>query len=352
MKTLEELAQLVGGQRIGDPGVMIAGVASVANCRADEITFALDPKFIDQVKTRQVGALLVQDEIPDLPVPQIVVSDPKIAAFQIARAFSPPTRHEAGISSSAFVDETATVDATATVMPFAYVGPNATVGAKTVLYPGVSIGQGAGVGADCRIFANAVVGDGCVVGDRVILHPNVSIGADGFGFYPDEQGRHQKIPQLGSVQIGNDVEIGACSCVDRATFGRTVIGDGTKIDNLVQIAHNCLIGQNGLFVSQAGLAGSVDVGDNVTFAARSASAGHVRIGRGAIVGAWSAVLYDVEPGARVGGVPARNHMEWKRSMVATEQLPAALRKLRRLEDRVAFLEAKLEKTKNGEGDDS
>lgn len=339
-KTLAEIARTVGGELIGDPDKVIAGVASVGDCRPDEITFANDPVFVERACKKGVGALLVPSRVEGFSAAQIVVADPKIAALQVAYLFAPTAEIKPGRSTSAWVEETARIDPTATLMPFAYVGPDAKVGPGTVIHPGAYVGRQASVGAQCTLFPNAVVGERCVVGDRVILHGNAVLGTDGFGFYPDEQGRHQKIPQLGIVVVGDDVEIGACSCVDRATFGRTVIGEGTKIDNLVQIGHNCLIGKNALLVSQVGLAGSVEVEDQVTFAARSGSVGHVTIGQGAIIGGLSVVINDVEPGARLGGFPARHHMDWKRTTIAVEKLPQALKTLRRLEKRVAELENK------------
>lgn len=343
MKTLKELAGAVGGELIGDPDVTISGIASIGDCREDEMTLAVDEKYIARVRGAKIGALLVKAKVDDLSVPQIVVADPKRAAIQIAYLFSDPAAPVPGISSLAFVDSTAVVDPTATVMPFAYIGPEAAVGAKSLVYPHVYIGRKAAIGRECTLHPHAVLGDRCRLGDRAILHNHASIGADGFGYHPDGQGGHAKIPQLGIVVIGNDVEIGACSCVDRATFGRTVVGDGTKIDNQVQIAHNCLIGKNSLIVAQVGFSGSTVVEDNVTVAARAATAGHVTIGKGAVIGAMTAVIEDVAPGAMVGGIPARDHIEWKRSVIAVEKLPAALKQLRRLEKRVEELESRLKK---------
>jgi len=341
MKTLKELAEVTGGNLIGEPSKKISGVCSVGDCQENEITFAIHDKFVQIAKERNIGALFISEEIENFPHPQIIVPDPKMAAFQAAFCFAETTKQEAGISPFAFVDSLAKVDPTATVMPFAYIGPMATVGQNSILYPGSYIGENASIGNDCTLFPNSVVGARCLIGNRVILHDSVSIGTDGFGYYPDENGVHQKIPQLGIVQIEDDVEVGACSCIDRATFGRTKICKGTKIDNQVQIAHNCVIGENGMIVSQTGLAGSTEVEQGVTFAARSATAGHVKIGEGAIIGAQAAAISDVAPGAMVGGIPARNHIDWKRSLIATEQLPKALIKLRRLEKKVAKLQEKL-----------
>ncbi len=341
MKRAEEIANITGGQLVGDPEKMISGVASVMDCREDEITFATEEKFILRAEENRIGAIFLSEKRDGFPHIQIIVPDPKIAAFQTANSFIDKEPFESGISDLAFVDSSAKVSFKATVMPFAFIGPLAQVGKGTVIYPGVYIGSKALIGNHCVLFPNSVVGERCVLGNRVILNNCASIGADGFGYYPDPNGVHQKIPQLGIVKIENNVEVGACSCIDRATFGRTTIGKGTKIDNLVQVAHNCVIGENGMMVSQVGLAGSTEIEKNVTFAARSACAGHLKVGKGAIIGAMAAVANDIKSGEKVGGIPARNHIDWKRSLVATEQLPKSLRKLRRLEKKVAALEAEL-----------
>jgi UDP-3-O-[3-hydroxymyristoyl] glucosamine N-acyltransferase len=338
MKTLSEIGTLVGGKVIGDPKVAIRGIASVGDCKPDEITFALAPKFIQNAANRPIGALLVKKAQDDFPHPQVVVADPKMAAFKLAHIFAEKIAPQPGKAAQAHVCDSANVDPTASLAPFAYVGEKATVGKGTVLYPGAYVGDNAVVGENCTLHPGVVVGERCEVGDNTILHNNVSIGADGFGFFPDGTGGHAKIPQMGIVAIGKNVEIGACSCIDRATFGRTVVGDGVKIDNLVQVGHNCLIGANSMLISQVGLAGSVDAGENVLFAARAAVSGHLTIGQGAVIGGGAGVLNDVPEGEMVGGFPARNHIAWKRSVVATQQLPQTLKKLRRLEKRVAELE--------------
>ncbi|NLH49044.1 MAG: UDP-3-O-(3-hydroxymyristoyl)glucosamine N-acyltransferase [Myxococcales bacterium] len=337
MKLLD-LAKLVGGRVHGETDREIRGIAQADDVRDDEATFVDDPKYWARLAGKNPAVVLTAAYFPDQPVTQIVVADPRLAAVQTALALTPETAEAPGVSPLALVDPTARVSPEATVGAFAYVGPGAEIGPRTVVMPQVYIGPGASVGGGCRLHPGTRIGERCRLGDRVICHHNVSIGADGFGYF--RQGDVQvKVPQKGLVVIEDDVEIGANSCIDRATFGRTVIGAGTKIDNLVQIAHNCLIGRRCLVVSQTGLAGSVVVGDDVILAARAAVIPHIRIGRGSVVGANAGVMRDLPADAMVGGIPAKHHMAWKREMVALGRLPEALRELQRLKERVAALES-------------
>jgi UDP-3-O-[3-hydroxymyristoyl] glucosamine N-acyltransferase len=242
----------------------------------------------------------------------------------------------------------AVVHPEATVMSGATVEKGARVGQKAVLFPGVYVGEGASVGDGSLLYPNVVVREGCQVGARCILHAGAVIGADGFGFALDlEVPEHFKIPQAGTVRIEDDVEIGACSCVDRATLGETVIGRGTKIDNLVQVAHNVRIGPLSIVCAQAGISGSAEIGSGVVLAGQVGVVGHIRVGDMARVGAQSGVAHDVPDGATVSGSPAYDHREWLKASAAAPQLAALLREVRQLRRRVDVLEGDEKKKREG-----
>jgi UDP-3-O-[3-hydroxymyristoyl] glucosamine N-acyltransferase len=235
----------------------------------------------------------------------------------------------AGVHPAAFVHPTAKLGADVTVEPFAVIGMNTVVGDRCRIAAGAKVGAGCRLGPDTVLHPNVVLYDGCVVGQRVTIHANSAIGADGFG-YRLHDGRHVKVPQLGHVEIEDDVEIGACTTIDRGTFGPTRIGAGTKIDNLVQVAHNCQVGRHNLFVSQMGIAGSSSTGDHVVIAGQAGVRDHVHIGDRAVIGAMAGVTKDVAAGQHMLGAPARPEREVKRIVMTTERLPEIRRDVARL----------------------
>ena len=337
-KSLADLAGLVGGRVIGDPGVSIEGVASIEEAGPGHITFLAHPRYRGHLDSCTASAIIVADEsgVPaDLNL--LKVEDPHHAFALIHGVFNPPTVHDAGISPSAVVDPTATIGPEAALYPHCYVGRNARVGEKTVLMPGTTVGPGARIGSRCVLHPNVTVAEGCRIGDRVILHAGVVIGSDGFGYAGHGPGRI-KVPQAGIVDVGDDVEIGANTTVDRATIGRTRIGAKTKIDNLVQIGHNVVIGERCLIIAQTGLAGSSVLGDDVILAGQAGVSDHVEVGDRTVIGPRGSVLQSVPPGSVLSGiVEAAPHRQWLRVMRLLPKLPVLWRRVSEIERNIRML---------------
>jgi UDP-3-O-[3-hydroxymyristoyl] glucosamine N-acyltransferase len=343
MRTLRELAAHVGGEVAGDPSLPIRGVGALAEAAPGELSFYASSKYRQALLDTRASAVLVScHEAPRPPSDSLAlvrVGNPHLAFAQISALFHPRPRHSPGVRPGAHVHPEAQVHPEAAVLSGATVEAGAQVGARSVLFPGVYLGESARVGDDCVLYPNVVVRERCVIGSRVILHAGCGVGADGFGFaFNPAVPEHFKIPQAGIVRIEDEVEIGACSCVDRATTGETVIGRGTKIDNLVQVAHNVRIGPLSLICAQAGVSGSAEIGTGVVLAGQVGVVGHLKVGDLAKVGAQSGVAHDVPDGAVVSGSPAFDHRQWLKSTAALERLPDLLREVRALRQRVETLE--------------
>ena len=341
MKTIDkklcELAEWVGGEVIGNGQILIEGIASVEDAGPGDITFIAHPRYLRFVEDSNASALIVGDDLAaHLPgghrASLLRVSDPSTAFAKILQLFAESPSYCPGVSREATVDPSAVVAADATVFPFVYVGRKVTVGRRTVLHPGVFLGDGVQIGEDCTLYPQVTVCEGCLVGNRVILHPGAVIGSDGFGYAGRGKDRI-KVLQLGNVEVGDDVEIGANTTVDRATLGRTFIGRGVKIDNLVQIGHNVVIGEHSLVIAQAGIAGSSRIGKDVILAGQTGVADHVEIGDGAMIGPKSGIARPVSPGAVVSGaLEAFPHQDWLKVMTLLPRLPelwVAVHKLER-----------------------
>ncbi len=342
-RTLAELAHAVGGEILsGDPSLPIAGVNVLADAGPGDLSFYGNTRYRRELDTTRASAVLINGEPPlsREGLAWVRVGNPHLAFARVSALFHPRPRYAPGIHPQAWVHPEAKVHPEATVMAGAAVEKGAEIGARAVLFPGAYVGEQAKVGDDTVLHPNVVVREGCVVGARVILNAGCIIGADGFGFALDlEVPEHFKIPQAGIVRIEDDVEIGACSCVDRATLGETVVGRGTKIDNLVQIAHNVRVGPLSIICAQAGVSGSAEIGTGVVLAGQVGVVGHIRVGDMAKVGAQSGVAHDVADGAVVSGSPAFDHREWLKASAATQQLGSLVRELRQLRRRVDQLEA-------------
>ncbi len=337
--TLDEIARRVGGTVSGDGSTRIHGVNGLKEAGPGEIAFLANPKYAALLAGTRASAVIVGDGIA-APIPSIRVRNPDLAFGRAAEFLAgSPYRPPPGIHPSAVVAKDAAIGKDVAIGALAVVEPGATIGDRTVLCPQVYVGQAARIGPDCLLWPQVVVRERCEVGARVILHSGVVIGSDGFGF-ATEDGVHHKIPQIGTVVLEDDVEIGANTAVDRARFGRTVIGRGTKIDNLVQIAHNVQVGENCLLAAQTGIAGSTRLGKSVVLAGQVGVTGHLEIGDGAIVTAQSGIDKSVLPGAVVSGSPARPRQQHLRALAGADRAQEAQREIRRLRQELEDLRKK------------
>ncbi len=340
MTTASELAALVGGTVDGDGATNVTGVAGLEQALSGQLSFYGNRKYKKALEASRASVVLVRPDAPPRgSKTYVVVSHPHLAFARVSQTFHPVKQHPPGVSPRAHVHPTAKVDPSATVMDFASVGARTVVGPRAVLFPGVYLGEDVSIGERTVLGANVSVLEGCVVGERCLLHPGVVIGADGFGFAFDPSApEHVKIPQSGTARVEDDVEIGANSCVDRATTGETLVGRGCKLDNLVQVGHNCTIGALSIICGQVGLAGSTVLGTGVVLAGQVGVAGHLRVGDLAKVSAQAGVISDVDDGATVSGTPSMPSRLWMQSNAVIQRLPELHRELRDLKRRLEALE--------------
>jgi UDP-3-O-[3-hydroxymyristoyl] glucosamine N-acyltransferase len=326
-----EIAERLSVRVVGNPEVEILGVAPLDRATGSDLSFLSNSKYREAARVSAAGAILVA-EGESLPGRTLLVCPEPYAAFARALGmFYRPPETPGGIHPTAIVGEACKVDPQACLGPHVVLGDGTSVGPGAVLEAGCVVGRGCQIGQDCHLYPRVVLYDHTILGDRVILHSGVVAGSDGFG-YAQERGRHLKIPQVGRVVIEHDVEVGANSTIDRGTLDETRIGEGTKIDNLVQVAHNVTTGADCILVAQSGISGSTHLGRSVILAGQSGAVGHIRIGNGARVGAKSAVTKDVPDGAFVTGYPATEHRLWLKERALSGRLDEMLRRIKRLED--------------------
>jgi UDP-3-O-[3-hydroxymyristoyl] glucosamine N-acyltransferase len=337
---LGDIAQRLGVVLHGDAELEINGVAGMEHAGPGQLTFLANPKYAPKVKHTRASAILVAEALPGLPLASLVSANPYHDFARALELFYQPPRPEPGIHRLAFVDPTAEIGPGAAISPFACVGPRARIGARSTLFPHAVVYEGAEIGDDFVAHSHAVVREFCRVGHRVILQNNTVIGGDGFGFAKTKQGTHYKIVQSGITVLEDDVEIQSLTAVDRATVGETRVERGAKIDNLVQVGHASVIGEDNIICSQAGLAGSSILKKNVLLAGQVGISGHLTINDNAVIYAQSGIGGDVAAGAVMSGSPAFDARVWLRAITAFQKLPEMLRTIRELEKRVAEMEAR------------
>ncbi|UCH63009.1 MAG: UDP-3-O-(3-hydroxymyristoyl)glucosamine N-acyltransferase [Fidelibacterota bacterium] len=345
MPTLAQIAEVVGGEVDGDGSIEITHACEITSGSTGGITFLADPKHDRDLASSPASAIILKADAESHGKPAIRVANPA-KAFADALAFLyPEVPYLSGVHSSATLGRGVKLGREVCIGPCAVIGNEVTIGKGSIIEAGVSVGSGTTIGSRVRLHPNVVIYDGMRLGDEVIIHSGTIIGADGYG-YVTEENVHHKIPQVGRVVIGNRVEIGANSAVDRSTIGDTIIGDGTKIDNLVHIAHNVKIGSGCLFAGMVGIAGSTTIGNFVTLAGQVGVADHLTIGDRVVVAAKAAVRQSIPAGRFYAGDPAVEHQKWLRQYGAIKQLPELTRRLRKLEASLA----RLEKAPQEEGD--
>ncbi len=341
---LREINEMLGGELVGDGEVEISGVSGIKEANPGDITFLANPRYRSELSRTRASAVIVGRDVRNCyGKPFIRVDNPFYGFAKVLELFAPkPKSFKPGIDPTAIIGENVSLGENVVIQSHVYLGDNVRVGSETVIYPFVYIGDEVEIGSNTVIYPNVTIRERCRIGNGVIIHSGARIGTDGFGFAKVSD-RHHKIPQIGTVIIEDDVEIGANTTIDRATTtnGATIIKRGTKIDNLVQIAHNVVIGENCLITAQVGIAGSTQVGNWVIFAGQSGSVGHVRIGDNVTVAARAGVTKDIPPNQFVSGFPAEPHTRELRVQAAIRKLPETVNQIKELEGKVADLEEKL-----------
>lgn len=338
--TAAQIAEQLRGEVLGDSSIQLTGFASADCAQMGDLTFADKPAYFSAAEQSQASAILVSPEFTSSHKVLIRVPSPRVAVARLLPLFFPMDKCVPGIHPSAVVAATARIDASAQIGPNCVIGDKASIGARSVLHGGNHIGCNCQIGEDVRLSPNVVLYAKTQIGNRVVIHAGTVIGSDGYGYVFDE-GHHRKMLQVGRVVVHDDVEIGANSAIDRGAFGDTVVGQGTKIDNLVHIAHNVTVGRHCLIMGQVGFAGSTNLGDYCVVASQSGIAGHLKLGRQVTIGAKSGVMRDIPDGETVLGIPAAPDKQTKRQMIALTQLPELIRRTRELERQLAELQAKI-----------
>jgi UDP-3-O-[3-hydroxymyristoyl] glucosamine N-acyltransferase len=340
-KTLNEIARLIDGQVIGNGDTLITGASGIREAAEGEITFLANSKYSPLMDKTRASAIITSSGAQGTAKPIILTQDPSWAFVKIIAMFTPDDAgHPSGIDYTVVMGKNVSLGQDVTIGAYSVIGDNVTIGDNVIIYAGCYIGHHTKIGSQTLIYPHVSIRERISIGSRVIIHSGAVIGSDGFGFVT-VKGAHHKIPQVGTVEIGDDVEIGANVTIDRARFDKTVIGGGTKIDNLVQIGHNVIIGENALIVAQAGIAGSAIIGNNVTIGGQAGIVGHITIGDNVIVTGKSGVAKSVAPDTMVSGYPARPFMTTQRANASLQNLPKLFNLVNQLKKKIEELEARL-----------
>jgi UDP-3-O-[3-hydroxymyristoyl] glucosamine N-acyltransferase len=338
---LKKIADYLGGELHGPEDLEIKAPAKIESAKKGEITFLSNPKYRQYLSATKASAVIVDSPISELKIPHIIVNNAYAGFVMLLKLYMTSSYdYFEGVSDKAYIDKSAKIDKTAKIAPLAYIGPKVKIGKNSVVFPGVIILKNVKIGNDCILYANVSVRENCIIGNRVILQNGCVIGSDGFGFAP-EGDKYEKIPQLGNVIINDDVEIGANTTIDRATLGATIINEGTKLDNLVQIAHNVVIGEDTVVAAQTGISGSTEIGNHVTIGGQVGIVGHIKIDDHVMIAAQSGVSKDVAGKAVLFGSPALPIMQQKRIEVSLRHLPEMVKKMHQLENEIIALKEKL-----------
>lgn len=332
---LGELASRLDAELRGDPDVEVTGVKGIEEAGPSEVTFVANPRYAGLARKTQAAAVLVEPEFPDISAATLRIKNPYHAFSRALALFYQPPTYPPGIHPTADIDPSAEIGDGAHIGAYVVVGPSVRLGPHATLLPHVVLYPGVQAGSHLFAHAHAVVREACILGDHVTLENGAIVGADGFGFSRNEAGHWVKIPQSGPVRLGNRVDVQANACIDRATVGATEIGDGTKVDNLVQVGHGSRVGENTLLCAQVGLAGSSVIGNNAILAGQAGVAGHCSLGDSVILTAQSAVSHDVPAGKMISGSPGFDNRIWLRAVAIFQRLPELLRRLDRLEKQVS-----------------
>lgn len=334
---LEKICELIKGDLKGDPSIDIKGVSGIKEAKQGDITFLSDKRYIKEIRDCKASAIILNKDL-DITIPSIIVENPYFAFAELLEIFYPKKPLPKGIDEKAVIKKNVKMGKDIAIFPHVYVGNNVILGDRVILYAGVFVGDDCRIGDDTVVYPNVSIYENVRIGKNVIIHSGAVIGSDGFGFVKLENGTYHKIPQVGTVCIEDDVEIGANVCIDRANLGETIVKRGTKLDNLIHLAHSVSVGRNTIIASQTGISGSCKIGDQVVLAGQVGVVDHVRIGDHSTVIAQSGITHDIPPKSIQSGSPSMDHGLWRKVHVLLPRLPEFVKNLRELAKRITKIE--------------